>query len=187
MGTHHMANARTASTLRCAPAPRRAGTLLLAGLLAMSAAAGGCMRRSVEITSEPAGALVWVNDEELGRTPTAFDFKWYGRYDVRLVLEGHQPLLTSAEAVAPLHEYPGPDLVASAIPNHTRLKWHFVLTPEPADRAALEAAVVERARAARAAAQPPAEAPAGEAPSTEAKPADGKPAEATPADAKPAQ
>ncbi len=167
-----MATARTAATLRCAPAPRRAGTLLLAGLLAMSAAAGGCMRRSVEITSEPAGALVWVNDEEVGRTPTAFDFKWYGHYDVRLVLEGHQPLLTSAQAVAPLHEYPGPDLIASAIPNHTRLKWHFVLTPEPTDRAALEAAVMERARAARAASQPP---------------ADDKPAETAPANTKPAQ
>ncbi|MFB3120043.1 MAG: PEGA domain-containing protein [Stenotrophomonas maltophilia] len=40
------------------------------------------------ITSEPPGALVWLNDREIGRTPVDVDFEFYGRYDVRLHLPG---------------------------------------------------------------------------------------------------
>ena len=43
-------------------------------------------------------------------------FAWYGTYDVRLEKDGYEPLWTTGEADAPWWEYPGPDLVAEAIP-----------------------------------------------------------------------
>ncbi len=103
-------------------------TVLLLVLTAMSA--GGCVRRTISITSEPAGALVYLNDEEVGRTPVSVEHRFYGVYDVRLELEGYQPLWTKQEAVAPWWEMPGPDLVAEAIPG-TKVEnnWNFVLEP----------------------------------------------------------
>lgn len=110
---------------------------------------GGCNRRTIEITSEPTGALVKLNDVEVGRTPLQVDFKYYGRYDVQLAADGYRPLSTSAEAVAPWYEYPGPDLVTTATPTHVLLRWNFKLEPLPTDRATVERQVLERAAALR--------------------------------------
>ncbi len=94
------------------------------------AALPGCVERTITITSTPSGALVHLNDEEVGRTPVTVPFTFYGVYDVRLEAEGHQPLWTKQEAKAPLWETPGPDLVAEAIPGaKVSLPWHFELQP----------------------------------------------------------
>lgn len=44
----------------------------------------GCIERTITVTSKPAGALVYLNDEEIGRTPVTVPFTFYGVYDVRL-------------------------------------------------------------------------------------------------------
>ncbi|MBL1218470.1 MAG: PEGA domain-containing protein [Planctomycetes bacterium] len=116
---------------------RRLGSLgrvasagLLIGMLA------GCVERTISITSEPPGALVYLNDEEVGRTPCEVHFLYYGEYDVRLVLEGFEPLMGSAKANAPLYELPGLDLAAELFPAkiRNRVMWHFDLEPVSADR-----------------------------------------------------
>ena len=48
----------------------------------------GCLKRTISVTTEPPGALVWINDVEVGRTPLETDFTFYGIYDVRLRREG---------------------------------------------------------------------------------------------------
>lgn len=124
---------------------RLVGVCLLAAL-----SLGGCVDRRLVITSEPSGARVWVNDLEIGRTPTETAFKFHGVYDVRLELEGHEPKWTSRKTRTPVYEYPPLDLIAEALPvrfrNHQ--KWHFELEPslertQPRD--ALEADLLERA------------------------------------------
>lgn len=118
---------------------------------------GGCLERTVTITSEPPGAIVVLNDEEIGRTPVETGFRYFGVYDVRLQHDGYEPLVTEKEAVAPLWEYPGFDLLAIAAPWRvkTHLEWHFDLEPLPepgtaeADRAEQE--LFDRARSLRAA------------------------------------
>ena len=93
--------------------------------------APGCVQRRIHVTSEPSGALVHLNDEEVGRTPVTVPFTHYGTYDVRLALAGHEPLWTTAKAQAPWWEYPGPDLIAEAIPNgRSDVRWHFTLEPQ---------------------------------------------------------
>lgn len=47
----------------------------------------GCVERTITITSEPSGALVHLNDEEVGRTPLTVPFTFYGVYDVRLEMD----------------------------------------------------------------------------------------------------
>ena len=77
---------------------------------------GGCVQRTITITSQPEGALVHLNDEEIGRTPVTVPFTFYGIYDVRLEADGHQPMWTQQKAVAPWWELPGVDLMAEAVP-----------------------------------------------------------------------
>ena len=50
--------------------------------------AGGCVERELVVESDPDGALVYMNDQELGRTPIRRDFQWYGTYDVVVVAPG---------------------------------------------------------------------------------------------------
>ena len=108
---------------------------VLCGVVTLTA---GCVERTISITSIPPGALVYLNDEEIGRTPLKVPFLFYGVYDVRLEREGYQPLLTQQEAKAPWWEAPGPDLIAEAIPNvKAEQHWHFILdvTPIPDEEA----------------------------------------------------
>jgi len=108
----------------------RAAALLCAAFLL--ATISGCIERRIYITSEPPGATVWVNDVEAGRTPTSVSFTYFGNYDVRMRKDGFEPLITKGEANPPLYEFPGPDLVATAVPARikTDVKWHYVLAPK---------------------------------------------------------
>lgn len=57
--------------------------LCVSALLA-TAVAGGCIERKIVIGSRPTGALVTLNDVEVGRTPVKVPFTWYGDYDIVL-------------------------------------------------------------------------------------------------------
>ncbi|MFG0258328.1 MAG: PEGA domain-containing protein [Phycisphaerales bacterium JB043] len=118
---------------------RRTLALILVVLLCT-----GCVERRIFITSEPSGALVHVNDVQVGRTPLEVEYTYHGVYDVRLQLEGHEPLSTSAKTRVRTHDLPLIDLVAAALPFRFRSnsEWHFELTPSQQDPDEL----VDRAR-----------------------------------------
>ena len=99
----------------------------------------GCVDRRIFITSEPEGARVYLNDQDVGLTPLEVNFTWFGTYDVRLRKAGYEPLVTTAEAKAPLHEIPPFDFVAMAVPGtkRTHIDWHFELTPATTDTSGL--------------------------------------------------
>ncbi len=106
---------------------------------AVCAAFAGCADRRITIDSTPPGAVVYLNDEEVGLTPCETNFTYFGVYDVRLHKEGYEPLVTRVKADAPPHEWPGLDLAAMAVPGvkRTSLRWHFDLAPATTDPAAL--------------------------------------------------
>lgn len=108
--------------------PKFAGLYALAGT-ALLLCLTGCVERTINITSEPEGALVYLNDEEVGRTPLSVPFKFYGTYDVRLQKTGYTPLWTSGKAEAPWWEFPGPDLFAELMGNKVDVNWHYTLAP----------------------------------------------------------
>jgi hypothetical protein len=118
--------------------------------LAALAALGGCLSRKLSVTSEPPGATVFANDVELGRTPLDAAFTFYGSYDVRAELDGHEPQRMKVVAQAPIYEYPPFDLIAILMPFHIdhTVHWHFKMEPmreasEP--REVLEQGMLERA------------------------------------------
>lgn len=133
---------------------RLRNSILLTAGLAAAAVLPGCLERRLSITSEPPGALVWVNDVELGRTPVEADFTFYGEYDVRVRLEGYEPIQRQMTASQPLYEYPPIDLVAGALPVdfENTVRWHFDLEPSLEKRQTaeeFEKGLLERARGVR--------------------------------------
>jgi PEGA domain len=160
---------------------RRAG---LAGAVLAGACAlclGGCLKRTIAVTTEPPGALVWLNDVEVGRTPLETDFTFYGTYDVRIRREGYEPISTSAKARPPVQELPGIDLAAEALPVqlHNVVRWHWTLTPlaENVNKADAEASLKARAQELRLSAtnRQPAPEPAQAAAPTNPAEAEGQP------------
>jgi len=100
----------------------------------------GCARieRQVHITSDPPGALVWANDQEIGRTPVTRDFIWYGTYDVVLRKDGYEPMHTTAKMIAPWWQWPPIDFAVEILPGHwvDKREIHYDLKPastQPAD------------------------------------------------------
>ena len=70
----------------------------------------GCVERTITITTDPPNALVYLNDEEIGRTPVTVPFTWYGDYDVIIRKDGYKTLKTHKRINAPVYEWPGLDL-----------------------------------------------------------------------------
>jgi hypothetical protein len=124
----------------------------------------GCGTRVISITSEPPGALVHVNDVEVGRTPVDTTFKHFGTYDVRVNLEGFEPIAGPKEAEGSWRDAPVLDLVTFRAGQDVVVPWHFVLQPLPerTNRPQAEQALLERARQFRSSqlsAEAPAQAP----------------------------
>ena len=88
---------------------------ILAGLVGL-AAISGCVEREWTITSEPQGAVVYVSNVELGRTPVTFDFTYYGEYEVILRKEGYETLKTSVQISPPPYEWIGVDFFSEIAP-----------------------------------------------------------------------
>jgi len=113
---------------------KRLWILLVAGI---AAAAGGCIEREMTITSEPAGALVFVSDVEVGRTPVTVPFTWYGDYDIILRRQGYRTLKTHANINAPVHQIPPLDLFTSLAPwtvqDHRFLHYRMEKLAQPTD------------------------------------------------------
>lgn len=127
--------------------PRISLVCTAVALLALCAT-GACARRTLEVTSDPPGALVWINDQEVGRTPLEAEFKYFGVYDVRAQLEGYETVHEGRKAQPPIWEQPGVDLLLAGAGTRTRVAWHIVLTPlEAGDKQPLRDALVERAKA----------------------------------------
>lgn len=103
--------------------------LLSAGALCLAVALllPGCVRRTIEITSSPEGALVWVNGREVGRTPVTVDFMHYGTYDLMIKKRGWEPIIDAKRAPIPVMDMPGLDLAIEILPvdAHHVLHWHI--------------------------------------------------------------
>jgi hypothetical protein len=89
---------------------------VLLGALPAVVLAGGCVERTLQIQSEPPGALVHLNGEEAGRTPMRKNFIWYGTYDVQLRKEGYVTKSEATRVWAPWWQVPPIDLLTEIIP-----------------------------------------------------------------------
>lgn len=93
----------------------------------------GCVRRTLTIQTEPSGAIVRLNDREIGRSSVTVDFVWYGDYDVLIRKEGYKTLQTNWVIPTPWYQHPPFDFFAEIlwpgriVDAHTRT---FQLEPE---------------------------------------------------------
>jgi hypothetical protein len=71
----------------------------------------GCVRRRLFVASNPAGALVYVDNEQIGTTPCAVDFTYYGTREIRLVKPGFETLTVNQPIPTPWYELPPLDFV----------------------------------------------------------------------------
>jgi hypothetical protein len=86
----------------------RCGVLALAAL----AASTGCVERRMTIRSNPPGALVYVDNVEIGTTPVSHRFVYYGTREIRLVKAGYETLTLMQPIATPWYQIPPFDFVS---------------------------------------------------------------------------
>jgi hypothetical protein len=93
----------------------------------------GCVERELTINTKPQGALVALNDEEIGESPVTVNFNWYGDYCVRISKEGYETLNTHRKLKGPWYDHFPFDFFAQIV-NPNRIvdsyEWTFELSPK---------------------------------------------------------
>jgi len=94
--------------------------------------AGGCVERQLTINTQPQGAVVVLNDEEIGVSPVTVSFNWYGDYCVRISKEGYETLNTHRRLKGPWYDRFPFDFFAMLNPKRTvdAYEWTFELAPQ---------------------------------------------------------
>lgn len=78
---------------------------LCAGLLiAWGGLASGCVHRRMTIVSNPPGAMVMLEGEEVGYTPMSLDFTYYGTRELTLIKDGYKTLTVMQKVPAPWYQ-----------------------------------------------------------------------------------
>src|SRR6478672_671966 len=90
------------------------GSLLASIVLVCSIAlpARAIVRRRLNVNSNPQGALVYVDNQQIGTTPCSVDFTYYGTREIRLIKAGFETLTVNQPIPAPWYQYTPIDFVA---------------------------------------------------------------------------
>jgi hypothetical protein len=83
--------------------------VLLAGATLLSS---GCVRRRLNVRSNPPGAMVFVDNQQIGTTPCSVDFIYYGTREIRLVKPGFETLTVNQPIPMPWYQIPPIDFVS---------------------------------------------------------------------------
>ena len=92
----------------------------------------GCVERKLTINTEPQGAMVVLNDEEIGNSPVTVSFEWYGDYNVAIRKVGFETLKTHRKLKAPWYDGFPFDFLTLLNPERTvdEYEWTFELEPK---------------------------------------------------------
>jgi PEGA domain len=74
-------------------------------LLLLPLLTGGCVRKRLQITSQPSGAQVMLNGRSAGNTPLTLKFIHHGIYRIELRKPGYLPILDGLRIRRKLYEY----------------------------------------------------------------------------------
>lgn len=87
---------------------RNPGRIVCLALLAslVGIATSGCVRRRMTIRSNPSGALVYVDNQEIGVTPVSAPFTYYGTRQIQIFADGYEALTVKQPFPAPWYEVP---------------------------------------------------------------------------------
>ncbi len=101
--------------------------------LVFCACQSGCVRRRMTIRTNPPGALVYIDDYEIGTTPVSHNFTYYGQRKIRLVKDGYETLSLMQPIPPPWYQIAPLDFFAeNLVPGEIRDRRTFVyqLTPQ---------------------------------------------------------
>ena len=93
----------------------------------------GCVERRLTINTNPSGAVVLLNDEEIGTTPVTVPFNWYGDYNVTIRKHDCETFQTHRNLPRPWYDYFPFDFFAGCLyPGRIidSYEWSFDLTPQ---------------------------------------------------------
>jgi hypothetical protein len=65
---------------------------------------GGCVERRYTIRTDPPGALVFVNGQEIGPSPASVHYTYYAAHEIVLVADGYQTQRIIQELPAPWYD-----------------------------------------------------------------------------------
>ncbi|WP_233216549.1 PEGA domain-containing protein [Blastopirellula marina] len=75
----------------------------------------GCVRRRFTVRTNPPGAVLYVDNQEIGVTPVATGYTYYGTREIRLEKDGYEPVVQLHQFKTPWYEYPGLDFISENI------------------------------------------------------------------------
>ncbi|MBO7725002.1 MAG: PEGA domain-containing protein [Thermoguttaceae bacterium] len=96
---------------------------LLFGAVFLLLTGTGCngVRRRLTIRTDPPGATVWINDQEIGRTPISHNVTYSGTYKIRLAMEGKKTKTVMYAVKTPWYLWPGVDFISeNLVPGELR-------------------------------------------------------------------
>ena len=120
---------------------------ILGVMVGVAAIATGCVERRLKVNTSPQGAMVTLNDEQVGASPVTVTFQWYGDYAVRLTKQGYQTLITHRALKAPWYDAFPFDFFAQVLwPGRIvdSAEWTFELQPQ---QPVLREDLIQRSRA----------------------------------------
>lgn len=106
--------------------------LLLGLLISLTACSCGCVQRRMTIRSNPPGALVFVDNQEIGTTPVATNFTYYGTRTIQLMKDGYETQTVKETFHAPWYQIPPLDFFSENLAFRENRDEHVVnFTLEP--------------------------------------------------------
>jgi hypothetical protein len=64
------------------------------------------------VQSNPSGALVYVDNQQIGTTPCSVDFTYYGTREIRIIKPGFETLTVNQPIPMPWYQYPPIDFIS---------------------------------------------------------------------------
>ncbi len=83
--------------------------LFLAIGLVLCQPVDAAVRRRITIKTSPPGALVYIDDQEIGVTPVSTSFTYYGARKIQIVKDGYETVTVLREIKPPWYQIPGID------------------------------------------------------------------------------
>jgi hypothetical protein len=111
------------STARGQPFFRALGGGLWLCLLLSLLASSGCVRRRLTVRSDPPGAMVAIDQQEIGTTPVSVGYTYYGTRNFVITKDNHETVSASRTFRPPWYQYPPLDFITENL-------WPFELRDE---------------------------------------------------------
>ena len=119
---------------------RKGPHLLICLVVMIVMVAPGCVRRRMLVRSQPAGATVYVDDQEIGMTPVSVEFTYYGTRKIQLIRDGYETLTVKQAFSPPWYQFPVMEFISETLSPWEHRDEHvldFQMEPQqilPADR-----------------------------------------------------